>query len=312
VLSGPSGAGKSTVLKLLMNEYPGLFGFSVSHTTRKPRPGETHGVEYYFTTREEMEKMIAAGEFIETAEFSGNLYGTSKQAIRNVANEMKICVLDIEKKGCDSVRATDLNAKFIQVRPPSMEELEKRLRDRNTESDDSLRRRLEEATEALEYGALPGKFHHVIINETVEETYNRLKAVLAEDIALVQQLRQEADEARLAVAGGWNAVPIEARSPSPEVVRVTGPTAAATVRAVQDSSASAPSDHGPAPAQQQAAPANASAERGTTLASATPTGNKRTEGSGTEPQSHSARTADPTEGLIAATPPSESGLCRIL
>lgn len=189
VLSGPSGAGKSTVLKLLMAEYPGIFGFSVSHTTRKPRPGETNGVEYYFATREEMLKMIENGEFIETAEFSGNLYGTSKMAVQNVIAQNKICILDIEKKGCESVRATSLNAKFIQIRPPCLQTLEQRLRDRNTESDDSLRKRLEEAVEALEYGETPGKFQYVIHNHDVADAYQQLKAAVAEDIELAQALR---------------------------------------------------------------------------------------------------------------------------
>lgn len=189
VISGPSGAGKSTILKLLMAEYPGLFGFSVSHTTRKPRLGETHGVEYYFSTRDEMLAMIANGEFIETAEFSGNLYGTSKMAILNVCAQNKICILDIEKKGCESVRNTNLNAKFIQLRPPCLQTLEQRLRDRNTESDESLQKRLEEAVEAIEYGETPGKFDHVIFNHSVDATYQELKAAIEEDIRLAQSLR---------------------------------------------------------------------------------------------------------------------------
>lgn len=133
--------------------------------------------------------MIERGEFIETAEFSGNLYGTSKMAVLGVCQQNKICILDIEKKGCESVRSAGLNAKFIQVRPPSIGTLEERLRNRNTESDDSLRRRLEEAVEALEYGQQPGKFDHVIVNHTVEEAYEQLKQALAADIATATELR---------------------------------------------------------------------------------------------------------------------------
>lgn len=192
VISGPSGAGKSTVLKRLFSDYPDLFGFSVSHTTRKPRPGETNGVEYHFSTREDMIQMVANGEFIETAEFSGNMYGTSKMAVMNVASQKKICILDIEKKGCESVRATPLNAKFIQIRPPSISVLEERLRARNTETEDSLMRRLEEAAEAMVYGEQEGKFHHLIVNESVDETYEQLKAAIAADIALAQEIRAAA------------------------------------------------------------------------------------------------------------------------
>eukprot|EP00053_Salpingoeca_punica_P010872 m.97181 g.97181 ORF g.97181 m.97181 type:complete len:277 (+) comp15517_c0_seq1:1166-1996(+) len=182
VLSGPSGAGKSTVLKLLMAEFPNDFGFSVSHTTRKPRPGETDGVEYHFTTREHMQKMIAEGAFIETAEFSGNLYGTSKKAVKDVCAKGRICILDIEKKGCESVKAAGLNALFIQIRPPNLSVLEERLRARGTESDDSLRRRLEEAAESMEYGTQPGKFHHLVENHEVQVAYDEVKTALLPSI----------------------------------------------------------------------------------------------------------------------------------
>ena len=192
VLSGPSGAGKSTILKMLFAEYPGLFGFSVSHTTRKPRAGETDGVEYNFSDRETMTAMISNGEFIENAEFGGNLYGTSKLAIACLAVNNQICILDVEKKGCESLRATDLNARFLQLRPPSLEILEQRLRARNTETEDSLRKRLDEAVQSMAYGLEPGKFEKLIINDSVETSYSELKAALVEDIAAAQALRGKA------------------------------------------------------------------------------------------------------------------------
>lgn len=96
VISGPSGCGKSTLLKRLFQEYPQKFGFSVSHTTRGPRPGEANGQHYHFTQREEMLEAISKGDFIEFNEFAGNLYGTSKAAVKNVFGQGKQCILDID------------------------------------------------------------------------------------------------------------------------------------------------------------------------------------------------------------------------
>lgn len=100
MISGPSGAGKSTLLKRLFNTHPGSFGFSVSHTTRNPRQGEEDGREYHFVSKGDFEKLIAAGGFIEHAQFSGNHYGTSIQAVRDVAEKGQVCILDIEMEVC--------------------------------------------------------------------------------------------------------------------------------------------------------------------------------------------------------------------
>ncbi|XP_032190999.1 guanylate kinase isoform X1 [Mustela erminea] len=133
VLSGPSGAGKSTLLKRLLQEHGSVFGFSVSHTTRDPRPGEENGKEvkpqlalladYYFVTREVMQRDIAAGDFIEHAEFSGNLYGTSKAAVRAVQAMNRICVLDVDLQGVRNIKKTDLRPIYIFVQPPSLDVL---------------------------------------------------------------------------------------------------------------------------------------------------------------------------------------------
>nr|KAF6348672.1 guanylate kinase 1 [Myotis myotis] len=138
VLSGPSGAGKSTLLKRLLQEHGSIFGFSVSHTTRDPRPGEENGKDYYFVTREVMQRDIAAGDFIEHAEFSGNLYGTSKAAVRVVQAMNRICVLDVDLQGVRNLKKTDLRPIYIFVQPPTLEVLEQRLRQRNTETEESL------------------------------------------------------------------------------------------------------------------------------------------------------------------------------
>ena len=175
VVAGPSGTGKSTLLRKLFEEFPDRFGFSVSHTTRKPRPGEVNGREYHFTTREEMTKAIENGEFIEWAEFSGNMYGTSKKAVSDVLKTGKVCVLDIDMQGVRSVKKTDLNPVYVLVKPPSLEELEKRLRKRETETEESVQMRLEIAKEELAYAAQTDTFDHVVVNRSVDTAYEELK-----------------------------------------------------------------------------------------------------------------------------------------
>ncbi|KAG9355821.1 hypothetical protein JZ751_000663 [Albula glossodonta] len=187
VLSGPSGAGKSTLLKRLMKEYEGVFGFSVSHTTRDPRPGEENGKDYHYVSREVMQEGIANGEFIENAEFSGNMYGTSKASVEDVQAKNLICILDIDMQGVKNIKKTDLNPIYVSIQPPSMEILEKRLRDRQTESDESLQRRLDAARTDMELSKEPGLFDVVIINDDLEEAYGKLKDVLIDEITKVQE-----------------------------------------------------------------------------------------------------------------------------
>uniref|UniRef100_A0A665X4M8 Guanylate kinase 1a n=1 Tax=Echeneis naucrates TaxID=173247 RepID=A0A665X4M8_ECHNA len=166
VLSGPSGAGKSTLLKKLMKEYDNVFGFSVSH--------------YHYVTREVMQASIDNGDFIENAEFSGNLYGTSKAAVQDVQAKNLICILDIDMQGVKNIKCTDLNPIYISIQPPSMALLEKRLRDRNTESEESLCRRLNAARVEMEFSKEPGVFDVVIVNDKLEDAYGKLREALVE------------------------------------------------------------------------------------------------------------------------------------
>uniref|UniRef100_A0A8D0XDS1 Guanylate kinase n=1 Tax=Sus scrofa TaxID=9823 RepID=A0A8D0XDS1_PIG len=175
VLSGPSGAGKSTLLKKLLQEHSSIFGFSVSHTTRDPRPGEENGKDYYFVTREVMQRDIAAGDFIEHAEFSGNLYGTSKAAVRAVQAMNRICVLDVDLQGVRNIKKTDLQPIYIFVQPPSLDVLEQRLRQRNTETEESLAKRLAAAKADMESSKEPGLFDLIIINDSLDKAYWALK-----------------------------------------------------------------------------------------------------------------------------------------
>ncbi|XP_032421872.1 guanylate kinase isoform X1 [Xiphophorus hellerii] len=189
VFSGPSGAGKSTLLKKLIKEHENVFGFSVSHTTRNPRPGEENGRDYHYVTREAMQAAINNGEFIENAEFSGNLYGTSKASVQAVQAKNLICILDIDMQGVKNIKKTDLNPMYISIQPPSMEILEKRLRDRNTESEESLQKRLHAAKVDMELSKEPGMFDVVIVNDDLEDAYKNLKQSLLEEINKVKKAK---------------------------------------------------------------------------------------------------------------------------
>ncbi|XP_040097273.1 guanylate kinase isoform X16 [Oryx dammah] len=190
VLSGPSGAGKSTLLKKLLQEHGSIFGFSVSHTTRDPRPGEENGKDYYFVTREVMQRDIAAGDFIEHAEFSGNLYGTSKAAVRAVQAMNRICVLDVDLQGVRNIKKTDLRPIYIFVQPPSLDVLEQRLRQRNTETEESLAKRLAAARADMESSKEPGLFDLIIVNDSLDKAYWALKEALSEEIKKAQATGQ--------------------------------------------------------------------------------------------------------------------------
>ncbi|KAJ4921214.1 hypothetical protein JOQ06_019472 [Pogonophryne albipinna] len=189
VLSGPSGAGKSTLMKRLMKEHEGIFGFSVSHTTRNPRPGEENGKDYHYTTREVMQEGIDNGDFIENTEFSGNLYGTSKEAIQDVIDKNLMCILDVDIQGVRRIKETELNPIYISIQPPSMDVLEKRLRDRQTETEESLQKRLEAARIDMELSNEPGVFDVVIINDDLERAYEELRDVLSDEIQKVKEVK---------------------------------------------------------------------------------------------------------------------------
>lgn len=131
-----------------------MFLRSVSHTTRKPRAGEENGIHYHFVTQSDMKAAIENSEFLETATFSGNLYGTSIQSVRNVQELGKVCVLDIEMQGVEQIRTSDLNPVLLFIMPPSIDELERRLTDRKSETPESLQQRLNTARTEIEYGLL--------------------------------------------------------------------------------------------------------------------------------------------------------------
>jgi len=175
VIVGPSGVGKGTLIARLMQEFSSEFGFSVSHTTRKPREGEVHGKHYYFTNHDEVRKHVAEGRFIEHAEVHGNIYGTSHDAVRNVQQSGKVCIFDIDVQGMEALKKTSLKPNTLFIKPPSHEELERRLRNRGTESEEAIQKRLSNAQKELLHLEKPGVVHQTIINDDLEETYLQLK-----------------------------------------------------------------------------------------------------------------------------------------
>lgn len=180
VICGPSGSGKSTLLKRLLAENKDKLAFTISHTTRKPRKGEVNGREYYFITRDEMERKIANNEFVEHTEFSGNYYGTSKKAVQDALKTGKLFILEVDIEGVKSLNNLDeFKPVFIFIKPPSKQMLHERLSSRGTESVETLNKRLARADEEMKFadsGAM--QFDLVLVNDDLEDTYKNLKSFL--------------------------------------------------------------------------------------------------------------------------------------
>ncbi|KAI9064144.1 guanylate kinase [Trametes sanguinea] len=176
VISGPSGVGKSTLLKRLFAEFPDKFGFSVSHTTRAPRAGEVDGKDYHFVSQDNFKDLISQGAFIEHAQFSGNFYGTSFMAVREIEKSGRRCILDIEAQGVRQIKATNLNPVYLFISPPSLSVLRERLQGRGTETEASVAKRLAAALKEIEY-AKEGAHDLVIVNDDLDRAYEKFKRV---------------------------------------------------------------------------------------------------------------------------------------
>ena len=174
VISGASGVGKSTVLAKVMQKRDDLT-FSVSATTRKPRPGETEGVSYYFVSKEKFLDMIVKGEFLEYDDHMDNYYGTPKAQLEEKLSRGHV-LLDIEPNGAAIVRAARPDPTLIFIAPPSLEELEKRLRSRGDTAEDQIQIRLARSAWEMEQGK---KYDHYVINDQVETCVEEILNIIA-------------------------------------------------------------------------------------------------------------------------------------
>lgn len=181
VISGCSGVGKGTVLKEFMARNSEDFMLSVSCTTRKPRVGEIDGVNYFFLTHEEFEKAVQEDKFLEHAQFAGNFYGTKKKFIKQKFDEGLNIILEIETQGALQVKSKMPEAVLIFMAPPGqgVEELEKRLRGRNTEDEETIQRRLAEAKVELERSK---QYDYIIINDELERAVSELETITRKEL----------------------------------------------------------------------------------------------------------------------------------
>ncbi len=194
VVSAPSGTGKTSLCKKLLSEVPGL-SFSISHTTRAPREGEEDGKNYYFTNRDEFEQAVADGKMAEWAEIYGNCYGTARATIQQFMDQGVDVLFDIDERGAQQLREIYPDLITILILPPSIADLRKRLTGRGTETEAALRKRLTQAEEEI---ARMAWYQYVVVNDTLEDALDQLKAIVQAERCkhnhdFIERLLQEDD-----------------------------------------------------------------------------------------------------------------------
>jgi len=187
VVAGPSGAGKGTLIEELLKRYPQAW-LSVSATTRKPRLGDKHGVQYYFLEEGEFKERARRGAFLEWAEVHGNLYGTPLDKVMEKKSQGRDVILEIDVDGARQVRSRDPDAVTIFVMPPSIEVLEERLRGRGTEKEKELQKRLRNA---LKESKKKDDFDYVVINDDFHRAADKLCAIYEMESPVVQAAKKE-------------------------------------------------------------------------------------------------------------------------
>jgi len=178
VITGPSGVGKGTLIRGLMERLPQL-DLSVSATTRAPRAGEVDGADYHFLTREEFDRRVADGEFVEHADYAGRSYGTLRSELEDRVRAGKPVVLEIEVQGARQVRAAMPEAVQVFIAPPSLDALRARLIGRGTDDAEEVERRLRVAEQEL---AAQPEFAHVVVNDRLEDALDELTAIVAAEL----------------------------------------------------------------------------------------------------------------------------------
>ena len=186
VLSGPSGVGKGTVRAAIFSKGEQKFVYSISATTRKPRTGETDGVDYFFKTREEFEQMIQNKQLLEYAEYVGNYYGTPLEYVENTLATGKDVFLEIDVQGAIQVRELMPEGVFIFLTPPDLNELESRIVNRGTDSDEVIAKRMKTAREELE---LMKYYDYSVVNDTVDNAVQKIEAIIqTEHLRIIRNL----------------------------------------------------------------------------------------------------------------------------
>ena len=194
LISGPSGTGKGTVCDLLRQKHPEI-SYSISATTRQPRPGEQDGVNYYFYTKEKFREMIDQGQLLEWAEVYGNFYGTPKQKVLDRLEAGEDILLEIDTQGALNVMKVMPEGLFIFLLPPSLEELAARLKGRGTETEESLHRRLGAAVDEIK---LATKYRYVVVNDKVEDAEETIANIIE-----AEHHRSDLNESLLAKLQAW-------------------------------------------------------------------------------------------------------------
>ena len=194
LISGPSGTGKGTVCDLLRQKHPEI-SYSISATTRQPRPGEQDGVNYYFYTKEKFQEMIDQGQLLEWAEVYGNFYGTPKQKVLDRLEAGEDILLEIDTQGALNVMKVMPEGLFVFLLPPSLEELAARLKGRGTETEESLHRRLGAAVDEIK---LATKYRYVVVNDKVEDAQETIAKIIE-----AEHHRSDLNESLLAKLQVW-------------------------------------------------------------------------------------------------------------
>jgi len=196
IVASPSGGGKTTLIREAMKRLEGQgieAHFSVSHTTRAPRPAETAGIDYHFVDRQAFESMVDRGDFLEWAEYAGNLYGTSRVEVEKRLDGGEDIFLDIEVQGANQVKTKIPEVVKIFVYPPSYEVLKERLTDRQQDSEDAIRRRLRWALREFGVG---GEFDYAIINDRLDEAVDALFGICVAEHHRTHRLNTRLDAIR--------------------------------------------------------------------------------------------------------------------
>lgn len=192
VISGPSGAGKGTICEALLDKHDDLY-LSISATTREPRKGEIHGVNYYFLTKEEFERKISENNFLEWAMVHGNYYGTPKLNVDEMLNAGKTIILEIDIQGALKIKENSKEGVFIFILPPSMEELKKRIINRGSETQESLMRRFSSAYQEINYIS---KYNYGVINDTVENAVQKVENIICAESCRVDRIKDDILESK--------------------------------------------------------------------------------------------------------------------